>query len=62
MAIVDVYDAMTSVCTYTVAFLNELTYHVITDNVNRPFDPKIVGIFEASYNKIEAAKDGRGLI
>ncbi len=59
MAIVDVYDALTSVRPYKGAFSSEEAFRIIIENSGRHFDPKIVEVFKAVQAEIEAA-DMRG--
>lgn len=57
MAIVDVYDALTSVRSYKEALTSGEAYRMITGDAGRLYDPRIVGAFVAAREEIEAAKD-----
>lgn len=57
MAIVDVYDALTSVRPYKKAFSSEEAYRIIESDVGKHFDAKIVEVFTTVRQQIEAAKD-----
>ncbi len=54
MAIVDVYDALTSVRPYKEAFSSEKAYRIIMGEAGRHFDPNITEVFAAVKDKIEA--------
>ncbi len=55
MAIVDVYDALTSDRPYKKAFTSAQAYRIITEESGKHFDPKIVGVFESVRYQIEGA-------
>lgn len=55
MAVVDVYDALTSVRPYKKAFSCDEAYAIIARDAGRHFDPLIVEVFSAVRKKIEAA-------
>jgi putative two-component system response regulator len=55
MAVVDVYDALTSERPYKKAFTDEEAHRIITGDAGRHFDPQIVAIFEAAQQQIKAA-------
>ncbi len=59
MAIVDVYDALTSVRPYKEAFTSEEAYRIIMHNTGLQFDPRIAAVFHAARASIEAAKRGQ---
>ncbi len=59
MAIVDVYDALTSVRPYKKAFTSSEAYRIITENSGSHFDPQIVSVFEFARKHIESALDKR---
>jgi len=56
MAIVDVYDALTSERPYKKAFTNEEAMDIIKKNAGIHFDPQIAAIFYEIRNKIDLAK------
>jgi len=56
MAIVDVYDALTSERPYKKAFTSIEAIHVIEDNAGTHFDPYIAAVFCEIKYKIELAK------
>ncbi len=60
MAIVDVYDALTSLRPYKKAFTSKEAYGIITKDAETHFDPQIVEVFVAIRKQIEAAKAGLG--
>ncbi len=59
MAIVDVYDALTSQRPYKKAFTSAEAYRVIMESAGRHFDPKIAEVFQAVRKTVEEAKDER---
>jgi len=56
MAIVDVYDALTSVRPYKKAFTNEETIDILRKDAGTHFDPIIVEVFCEIKDKLELAK------
>ncbi len=58
MAIVDVYDALTSERPYKKAFSSEEAYRIITEDAGRHFDPQIANVFAAVKTQIEAVQAG----
>lgn len=55
MAVVDVYDALTSVRPYKKAFSSKEAYGMIMQDAGRHFDPKVADVFKAVQNQIEEA-------
>ena len=56
MAIVDVYDALTTERPYKKAFTNEESVKIIMEGSGERFDPNIVRVFYEVREKIEAAR------
>ena len=56
MAIVDVYDALTTERPYKMAFSTEQAFGILADNAGRHFDPEIARIFLEIKDKFEVAK------
>jgi putative two-component system response regulator len=56
MAIVDVYDALTSERPYTQAFSSEEAVKIIMDDAGKHFDPAIADVFFKIKDQIEAAR------
>ncbi len=56
MAIVDVYDALTSDRPYKKAFTSEEAYRIIMEETGKHFDPKIAGVFTEVRSQIESAR------
>ena len=56
MAIVDVYDALTSYRPYKKAFSNEEAMRIVMDGAGKHFDPGIVEVFCEIKNQFEVAK------
>ena len=56
MAIVDVYDALTSVRPYKRAFTNEEAIRVIQDSAGTHFDPRVAAVFCEMKDKIALVK------
>ena len=56
MAIVDVYDALTSERPYKKAFTNDDAMEIIRKNAGIHFDPQIAAVFYEIRNKIDLAK------
>ena len=56
MAIVDVYDALTSDRPYKKAFSDEEALSIIMDGSGKHFDPEIVNVFCEIKNQIEVAR------
>ncbi len=61
MALVDVYDAITSERPYKEAFSHEYAVKVITEDSGKQFDPKIVDVFLAIKDKFKTVKDSKGI-
>ncbi len=57
MAIVDVYDALTSTRPYKKAFPSEDAYRIILGDAGKHFDPLITDVFGTVHAQIETAKD-----
>jgi len=56
MAIVDVYDALTSDRPYKKAFTNEEAVNIIMDGKGKHFDPQIADVFYEIRNQFEVAR------
>ena len=56
MAIVDVYDALTTKRPYKEAFSHEKALEIILEGKGKSFDPKIIEIFEKIHHKFKSAK------
>jgi putative two-component system response regulator len=56
MAIVDVYDALTSERPYKKAFTSSEAFGIIDNDSDSHFDRKIVDVFKTVQKEIEAAK------
>jgi putative two-component system response regulator len=56
MAIVDVYDALTSDRPYKKAFSNDEAVSIIMDGAGKHFDPKIAEVFFEIKNQFEVAR------
>ncbi len=56
MAIVDVYDALTSDRPYKKAYSSAEAYRIIMDEAGKHFDPKITDVFLSVKDQIERAK------
>lgn len=56
MAIVDVYDALTTKRPYKEAFSHEKALEIILEGKGKSFDPKIIEIFENIHHKFKSAK------
>jgi HD-GYP domain-containing protein (c-di-GMP phosphodiesterase class II) len=53
MALADVYDALSTVRPYKVAFSHEKCVSIITEESGKSFDPEIVGVFLEKEKKFE---------
>ena len=58
MAIVDVYDALTSERPYKKAFTNEEAMRIIMDEAGKHFDPHIADVFYEIREQIDTARAG----
>jgi len=58
MAIVDVYDALTTERPYKKAMTHEEALHIIEKESGKHFDPQITGVFSEINDQIAAAKEG----
>ncbi len=56
MAIVDIYDALTTKRPYKEAFSHEKALEIILEGKGKSFDPKIIEIFENIHHKFKSAK------
>ncbi|MBC6696082.1 response regulator [Terrisporobacter mayombei] len=56
MAIVDVYDALTTKRPYKEALSHEKALEIILEGKGKSFDPKIIEIFEKIHHKFKSAK------
>lgn len=56
MAIVDIYDALTTKRPYKEAFSHEKALEIILEGKGKSFDPKIIEIFEKIHHKFKSAK------
>ena len=57
MAIVDVYDALTTERPYKKAFTHEASLRIIADDAGKHFDPRIVNVFSEINDRIDAVRD-----
>jgi len=58
MAVVDVYDALTSARPYKQPFSHEDAAKIILDNAGTQFDPAIIEVFDRIQDRFEAVKLG----
>jgi putative two-component system response regulator len=56
MAVVDVYDALTTARPYKEAMTMDQSLQIIEEGAGTHFDPQIVEIFCEAKNKLELAK------
>ncbi len=56
MAVVDVYDALTSERPYKKAFTCEAAYRIIIEDAGKHFDPQIADVFDSIKKQVEMVK------
>jgi len=61
MAIVDVYDAITSERPYKKAFTHDEAVKIISEEAGKQFDPKIAEVFVAINDKFKEANENKVL-